>query len=152
MLVGKKTIVWRAFQVKWYDSYSWLHYDKANDVALWYLCKQATAEKKLMASKCSDEAFTSRGFAIGKMRRLHSHDTSKVSLTKRQCRPFSLCLAVMKTAEMLSSQHAKEKADSQHMLYKILSNVQFLARQRLPLCGSSQGDDSNITDPTIEAL
>ena len=30
-------------------------------------------------------------------------------------------------AEMQSSQHAKEKADSQHMLYKILSNVQFLA-------------------------
>ena len=34
---------------------------------------------------------------------------------------------------MLSSQHAKEKADNRHMLYKILSNVRFLARQGLPL-------------------
>ena len=59
---GKKIIVWRAFQAKWFDSYSWLYYDEANDVAFCYLCKQATDEKKMMASKCSDEAFTSRGF------------------------------------------------------------------------------------------
>ena len=45
---------------------------------------------------------------------------------------------------MLSSQHAKEKADNQHMLYKILSNDRFLALQGLPLHGSSQGDDSNF--------
>ena len=30
------------------------------------------------------------------------------------------------------------------MLYKILPNVQYLVRQGLPLCGSSQGDDSNF--------
>ena len=30
------------------------------------------------------------------------------------------------------------------MLLKILSNVRFLARQGLPLRGSSQGDDSNF--------
>ena len=29
--------------------------------------------------------------------------------------------------EMLSSQHAKEKADNRHVLYEILSNVWFLA-------------------------
>ena len=46
---------------------------------------------------------------------------------------------------MLSSQHAKEKADNRHMLYKILSNARCLARQgRLPLRGSSQGDDGNF--------
>ena len=45
---------------------------------------------------------------------------------------------------MLSSQHAKEKADNRHMLYKILSNVRFLVQQGLPLCRSSQGDDSNF--------
>ena len=46
--------------------------------------------------------------------------------------------------EMLSSQHAKEKADNRHVLYEILSNVRFLARQGLPLRGSGQGDDSNF--------
>ena len=61
-LLGKKTMVWRASQFKWFNCHSWLHYDKAKDVAFCYLCKQATAEKKLTASKCVDEAFTSRGF------------------------------------------------------------------------------------------
>ena len=37
--------------------------------------------------------------------------------------------------EILSSQHAKEKADNRHMVYKIyvLLNVHFLACQGLPL-------------------
>jgi len=62
-MFSKKTIVLRVFQAKWFDSYSWLHYDEANDVAFCYLCKQAAAEKKLLPSKCADEAFTSRGFS-----------------------------------------------------------------------------------------
>ena len=34
--------------------------------------------------------------------------------------------------DFLSSQHAKEKADNRHMLYKILSADHFLARPGLP--------------------
>ena len=83
--------------------------------------------------------------AIGKMQWLRSQDTSKVSLTRKQRTLLSLYLAAYKDcAEMLSSQHAKEKADSWHMLYKILSNVRFLARQGLPLRGSGQGDEGNF--------
>ena len=37
---GKKTVVWRALQAKWFDSHSWLHYDEANDVVFCYFCKQ----------------------------------------------------------------------------------------------------------------
>ena len=58
---------------------------------------------------------------------------------------FTVSSCYKDCAEMLSSQHVKEKADNQHMLFKILSNVQLLAWQGLPLCGSSQGDDSNFT-------
>jgi len=36
-MFGKKTGVLRAFQAKWFDSYSWLHYDEANIVAFCYL-------------------------------------------------------------------------------------------------------------------
>ena len=142
---GKKTVVWRAFQAKWFDSYSWLHYDEANDIMFCHLCKQAATEKKLMASKCADEAFTSRGFSNWKdatasfarheQSKCHKEATHAI-VTVPSC--YKDC------AEMLSSQHAKEKADSRHMLLKILSNVRFLARQGLPLRGSSQGDDSNF--------
>ena len=110
-----------------------------------HLCKQAATEKKLMASKCVDEAFTSRGFSNWKdatasfarheQSKCHKEATHAI-VTVPSC--YKDC------AEMLSSQHAKEKADSRHMLLKILSNVRFLARQGLPLRGSGQGDDSNF--------
>jgi len=45
---------------------------------------------------------------------------------------------------MLPTQHSREKADKRQMLYKILSKIQFLARQRLALGGGGQGEDSNF--------
>ena len=47
-------------------------------------------------------------------------------------------------AEMLSSQHAKEKAENRQMLLKILSSLGFLAHQGLALRGSGGGEDSNF--------
>ena len=79
--------------------------------------------------------------AIGKMQRLRLQDTSKVSHTHAVVIVPS---CYKDCAEMLSSQHAKERSDSRHMLYKILSNVRFLAQLGLPLRGSGQGDDGNF--------
>ena len=65
-----------------------------------------------MASKCGDEAFTSRGFSNWK--------DAKVSFTKHEqtkCHKEAVYTVVTvpssyeDCAEMLSSQHAKEKAD-----------------------------------------
>ena len=72
---GKKNVVWHAFQAKWFDCHSWLHYDEGNDLVFCYLCMQALQEKKLMASKCVDEAVTSRGFSNWK--------DAKVAFTKQ---------------------------------------------------------------------
>ena len=36
-------------------------------------------------------------------------------------------------AELLSSQHAKEKANNRQMMLNLLSNVHYMARQGLPL-------------------
>ena len=46
--------------------------------------------------------------------------------------------------EMLSQQHAKEKAGNRKILLKILSNVRFLARQGLALRGDGDESDSNF--------
>jgi len=46
---------------------------------------------------------------------------------------------------MLSSEHAKEKAENRQILYKILTNVLYLAHQGLPLRGDGTEDDSNYT-------
>ena len=48
-------------------------------------------------------------------------------------------------AEMLSSELARQKADNRQCLLKILSNLMFLARQGLAICGSGDDKDSNFT-------
>ena len=98
-----------------------------------------------MASKCGDEAFTSRGFSNWK--------DAKVAFTKHeQTKCHKEAVHAMVTvpssykdcAEMLSSQHVKEKAENRQMLLKILSSLRFLARQGLALRGSGGGEDSNF--------
>ena len=69
----KKTIVWRAFQAKRFDSYS---------------------------HSCTMTKLTMLHFATSANRlQLKRNDTSKVSLTRRQRTPFSLYLAVKKTVQ-----------------------------------------------------
>ena len=83
---------------------------------------QASKEKKLMASKCIDEAFTTRGLVV----------TGKVAFTKHEqsrCHKEAVDAVITvpssykDCAEILSSQHAKDKANNRQMLYKILSSV-----------------------------
>ena len=86
-------------------------------------CKQATAEKKLMASKCLDEAFTSRGFCNWKdaTASFTRHEQSK-SHKEAAHAIFTVPSCYKDCGEMLSSQHAKEKSDNQHML-KFLNDL-----------------------------
>ena len=48
-------------------------------------------------------------------------------------------------AELLSSQHAKEKANNRQTMLKLLSNICYIARQSLPLQGDVEEDDSNYS-------
>ena len=112
-------------------------------MAFCYLCLQARKENKLTSSKCADEAFTTRGFANWK--------DAKVCFTKhknRNCHKETVQSTVtipkhyIDCVEMLPTQHSREKADNRQMLYKILSNIQFLARLGLALGGGGQGEES----------
>ena len=62
--------------------------------------------------------------------------------------------------DMLVKQHKQEKKDNRQCLLKILSNVQFLARQGLPFRGDAEETDSNfiqllklrgLDDPRIDS-
>ena len=106
---------------------------------------RASKEKKL-ATKCTDQAFISKGF--------HNWKDATVAFNKHEktgCHKDAVQMVVVlpkcykDCGEMLSSQHAKEKADNRQLLYKILTNVQYLARQGLPLRGDGTEDDSNYT-------
>ena len=55
---GKKSIVYRSFQASWFGSWSWLHYDEANDTVLCHLCTKAVRENKMRPGN-TDAAFVS---------------------------------------------------------------------------------------------
>ena len=48
-------------------------------------------------------------------------------------------------AELLSSIHAKEKADNRQLLHKLLSTIRFFVHQGLALCGDASEEDSITT-------
>ena len=59
----KKSVVKRAFQAKWFDRWSWLHYSEARDVVFCFTCFRAHAEGKLVWSANADGAFIDIGFS-----------------------------------------------------------------------------------------
>ena len=130
---GNKTVVWRSFQPSWFDNFPWLHYDERRDVAYCFVCMRASKEKKL-ATKCTDQAFIYKGF-YNWMDATVVFNKHKKTRMPQGCRSYGggLTKVYKDCGEMLCSQHAKEKADNRQLLYKVLTNVQYLARQGLPL-------------------
>ena len=47
---GKKTVVWRSFQQSWFNQWTWLHYDEANDLAYCHTCVSGFKQQKMKAS------------------------------------------------------------------------------------------------------
>ena len=95
---------------------------------------QACKEKKLMSSKCVEESFTTRGFSNWKDKKV-AFAKHENSICHKEAVHSTITVPKCYSAEMLSTQHAKEKGENQHMLYKLLSNIRFLARQGVALRG-----------------
>ena len=83
----------RSFRAQWCEDFEWLHYDIESDSAFCHLCQTAEVEKKLLASTKKDSAFLIKGFIlIGKKQPLHFKSIKQVCATKRQPRPYFICL------------------------------------------------------------
>lgn len=100
-------------------------------------------EKKL-SSKCADQAFTSRGFSNWKDAKVAFKNHEQTSCHKEAVQMVVVVPKCYKDcAELLSTEHAKEKADNRQLLYKLLTNIRFLARQGIPLRGDGDEDNGN---------
>lgn len=134
----------RTFQAAWFKQWKWLHYCEENDVAFCFLCVKAYKEGKL-SGKSSDAAFVSTGFtnwkdACVKFRTHDSSNSHKEAVEKMVTLPST----TRDIGESLSAAHKMEKSQNRQMLMKILSNVQFLARQSLPFRGDGDESESNF--------
>ena len=59
---GAKEITHRSFQPKWFQKWSWIHYDEARDIVFCSICVKATRSKQLKAAKTCDASFISCGY------------------------------------------------------------------------------------------
>ena len=124
------------------------------------VCVSALKSKKMGKSR-GDLAFTVKGFSnwkdgtigINKHEVSGSHNGALqvMVVTPSTCRDVR---------DMLVKQHKQEKKNNRQCLLKIISNVQFLARQGLPFRGDGEEIDSNfiqllklhgLNDPRIDS-
>ena len=143
---GKTSVTYRAFQAKWFDRWSWLHYDEAKDVVFCFTCLHVHANGKLVWSANADGAFIDRGFCNWKDAtcKFDVHQHSKCH-KEAVLKVVTLPGTTADVGESLSAQHRSEKLENRRSFLKILSSIRFLARQGLPLHGANDGSNSNIT-------
>ena len=133
----------RCAQSQWFTSYSWLHYDQQNDQVYCYFCVKSYKEKKQSNTKI-EAAFISTGFSNWKkaLERFKSHETSA-------CHKESM-LRVVKApksgdiGEILNVEHQIEKQQNRKNFLKVLSNVQFLAKQNIAFRKGNCESESNF--------
>ena len=115
----------RSFQSKWFDKYTWLHYDEGKDSAYCFTCKTADEQNKLR-TKYKDIAFISRGFnnwkdeTVGFIKHEGS-DCHKEAAQVIEVIPYE----TQNVGEQLCNIHASNKRVKRRMLLKILQNVTF---------------------------
>ena len=140
---GKKNIVKRSFQSSWFTRWTWLHYCEDTDAVFCHTCVSALRQKKMQLNR-GDVAFTSKGFSNWKdvTIRFKNHEAS--AFHKEALQVTLLPATHSDIGEMLSKQHTDAKKENRECLLKILSNIQFLARQGIAFRGEGDEMDSNF--------
>ena len=141
---GKKNAKSRSCLASYFSSWPWLTYDVEKDAVFCHLCVKSLASKK-MKVKRADPAFLEKGFSYWKdatiaFKKHESSDSHKEAVQVSIVIPAT-CRDV---GELLSSLLSQQKKENRECLVKILSNLKFLARQGLPLCGDGDESDSNF--------
>lgn len=127
---GKTKRVKSLCQHSWFSKWKWLHYNEDKDAVFCHVCVSALKQKKMQTSHSSNPFFISKSFNYWKdgTVRFASHEVSclhweaiqVVVEFPKQCTDIG---------EMLSKQHTDIKKTNRKCLLKILTSMQYLARQ-----------------------
>ena len=131
----------RSFQPTWFKSFPWLHYDERTDSAFRFTCIKAAEMNSLSAQSLSQgDAFLKQGFQNWKRATKESRGFRKHEMSKAHKEANVSYVKTNPTqpdvVDMVSTEAEKIRFKNCQMLLKILTNVHFLARQALPLCGN----------------
>ena len=113
-----------------------VHYRENDDAVTCIVCMSARKEGRLKWSSNLDTTFISRGFSNWKDAsvKFANHEKSNC-LQEAALKTVTIPATTSNVAEILSTQHEKDKLERCHCFLNILSNVHFLARQGLALRG-----------------
>ena len=140
---GKKTIVKRSFQPSWFTNWPWLHYCEDSDIVFCHTCVSALRQKKMQLNR-GDASFVSKGFSNWKDGTIEfkNHEASASHKEALQV-VIVLPTTCPDIGDMMSKQHADMKKFNRECFLKVLSNLQFLARQGIAIRGD--GDEAAKT-------
>ena len=108
------------------------------DAAFYFSCCKAAKQRKI---KATEGSFTSKGFTNWKdvTRIFAKHKSSGAHKQSTMCMSSSTDIA-----ELLSTQHIREKEQNCNYFLKLLLSMCYLAQQGLPLHGDGNDKDSNF--------
>lgn len=115
-----------SFQEKWFQEYTWLHYNPQVKGVLCFYCNEVFTDNRSSFGKKVDVAFVTEGFRNWKKaleifaahQKIYSH-CHAVTVNAHDSNPVSV---------QLSSSWAKQQEEARHSLLRIVSSVQYLAR------------------------
>ena len=143
---GEKRPVYRSFQSSLFKKWPWIHYDQANDKPFCFVCIKASqvGNFKVCASK-GEDVFVTRGYTNWKDA---SGDKQGwfVNHERSQFHTYFADLTLKthkEVGELISTEHEKQKEINCAYLRKLLENIIFLARQRLPMRGNWVSPDDS---------
>ena len=131
----------RAFNLKWFDQFQFLHYRKDRDSVIFHTCALADKHKLLNIDTKKERNFIEAGFsnwkkAIEKFRS-HADSVTHKKATEVLTRPAHI-------NELLSQTVAAKKRENSRCMMKILENVVFLGKQRLALFADDDDKTGNF--------
>ena len=138
----KSTVVLRSFQHSWFDQWKWLRWDQASESAYCHICISAFKQRKLRSGS-ADQAFISKGFQNWKNATSSFREHEQSSCHKEAVEMvITLPVTHKDISECISSAAGEQRKENRSCFMKVMSSLQFLAQQGLPIRGDGEGEQS----------
>ena len=135
------TAVKRSFQLSWFSRFKWIHYDAVLDAAFCFACCKVARQGRVKLTGNSKKCFRIKQFTYWR-------DATRVFVNHETCNFHKQAIISLSNhadvGELLSVQHASENTLNREYLLKIISNIRYLASQRISLRGDGDEKDSNF--------
>ena len=128
----------RRFQTGWYTKWPWLEWDDEMECAFCHPCRMATLLNFITFSKKAEKAFTTAGFRNWKdaTRIFRKHESSQAH--KEAIMKWAHYTKSVSISAQLAKQVRDDQEKAQTCLLKMISSLQFIARQGLPSRGHQE--------------